>query len=186
MISDLEKIILPEDLIRKRVFEIGNEITEDYKGRNPVLVGILKGALTFMADLMRTVRLKLKYDLIAVSSYGPSTESIGTVRIQKDLDLDIEGEHVLIIEDIVDTGLTLHFLLENLKARRPKSLKICTLLDKPMKRKISIQPDYNGFEIPDVFVVGYGLDFAENYRNLPYIGILKDELYRRSGSSVML
>jgi hypoxanthine phosphoribosyltransferase len=182
MKSDLKNILISEESIRERVHEMGRIISSDYKDRNPVFIGILKGALTFMADLIREIPLKLKYDFIAISSYGASTRSSGTVRIQKDLDYDIKGEHVLIVEDIVDTGLTLHFLLENLRVRNPKSIKICTLLDKPMKRRILIRPDYNGFEIPDVFVVGYGLDYNENYRNLPYIGILKEAMLEASDS----
>ncbi len=182
MMSDLEKIILSETVIQDRVKELGEQITRDYMGKNPVLIGILKGAMTFMADLIRMIPLKLKFDLIAVSSYGASTRSSGTVRIQKDLDIDIEGCHVIIVEDIIDTGLTLHYIIENLRARHPETLKLCTLLDKPMKRKVPIRPDYNGFEISDDFVVGYGLDYAENYRNLPCIGILKEEIIKDGNS----
>ena len=178
MIAAIKEVLFTEEEIQKRVRELGEAITNDYRGSSPVLIGILKGGLPFLADLMRAIDLPLSYDLMAVSSYGASTKSSGTVRILKDLDLSIENRDVIIVEDIVDTGLTLKYLLENLKSRQVNSLKICTLLDKPSRRKVAIQPDYNGFEIPDKFVVGYGLDYMENYRNLPYIGILKDEVYQ--------
>ncbi len=165
-------------MIMNRVRELGSDLSRDYSGKNPIFIGILKGAIPFIADLIRTIPLPLQYDLMAISSYGASTKSSGIVKIQKDIDLDIEGQDALIVEDVVDTGLTLQFLIDKLKSHRPRSLKICTLLDKPARRKIPIQPDYNGFVIPDVFVVGYGLDYSENYRNLPYIGILKEEYYR--------
>ena len=156
---------------------MGKLITADYQGRDLVLVGILKGAVPFIADLMRAINLPLTYDLMAVSSYGASTRSTGTVRILKDIDLSIEGKDLLIVEDIIDTGLTLQYLRANLQSRQPRSLKICTLLDKPSRRKVALKADYNGFEIPNDFVVGYGLDYAEKYRNLPYLGILKEEVY---------
>ena len=178
MIAEIKEVLFTKEVIQKRVRELGEAITNDYRGSSPVLIGILKGGLPFLADLMRAIDLPLSYDLMAVSSYGASTKSSGTVRILKDLDLSIENRDVIIVEDIVDTGLTLKYLLENLKSRQVNSLKICTLLDKPSRRKVAIQPDYNGFEIPDKFVVGYGLDYMENYRNLPYIGILKDEVYQ--------
>ncbi|NLY76451.1 MAG: hypoxanthine phosphoribosyltransferase, partial [Firmicutes bacterium] len=178
MINDLKEIVLTSEQIKERIKELGSEISGDYRGSVPVLVGILKGALPFIADLMRAISIPVVYDLMAVSSYGASTKTTGTVRIIKDLDLDIENRDVIIVEDIVDTGLTLQYLVENLRSRRPKSLKVCTLLDKPSRRQNQIQPDYNGFVIPDVFVVGFGLDYAERYRNLPYIGVLKEEIYR--------
>lgn len=143
------------------------------------MIGILKGALPFLADLMREIDLPLSYDLMAVSSYGRSTQTSGTVRIIKDLDGDIAGKEVIIVEDIVDSGLTLKYLLEYLKARKAASVKCCTLLDKPSRRKVNIVPDYNGFAVSDVFVVGFGLDYAEQYRNLPYIGVLKQEVYNK-------
>jgi hypoxanthine phosphoribosyltransferase len=178
MINDMKEILFTQAVIQQRVQELGQVITTDYQEKEaPILVGILKGGVPFLADLIRTINLPLEYDLIAVSSYGASTKSSGTVKIIKDLDMSIEGRDVIIVEDIVDTGLTLHYLLENLKSRRPNSLKVCTMLDKPSQRKMTIQPDYNGFEIPDVFVVGYGLDYAGKYRNLPYIGVLKEEIY---------
>ncbi len=178
MMNDIKKVLIREQEIAERIQKLGQEITEDYQGKIPVLVGILKGAVPFVADLMREINLPLEYDLMAVSSYGASTKSSGTVKILKDLDLSIEERDVIIVEDIVDTGLTLQYLLENLKSRHPKSIKICTFLDKPSRRKVAIQPDYNGFEIPDVFVIGYGLDYAEKYRNLPFVGVLKEEIYQ--------
>jgi hypoxanthine phosphoribosyltransferase len=177
MNHDMKEILFTKEQIQHRVQELGQAITNDYQEKIPILVGILKGGVPFMADLIREINLPLEYDLMAVSSYGASTKSSGTVKIIKDLDVSIEGREVIIVEDIVDTGLTLHYLLENLKSRRPNSLKIATMLDKPSQRKMTIQPDYNGFEIPNVFVVGYGLDYAEKYRNLPYIGVLKEEVY---------
>jgi hypoxanthine phosphoribosyltransferase len=179
MNHDMKEILFSEVQIAARVRELGKQITADYQGKDLVLVGILKGAVPFVADLMRTIELPLAYDMMAVSSYGASTRSSGTVRFLKDLDTSIEGRDVIIVEDIVDTGLTLHYLTENLRARRANSLKICTLLDKPSRRKVQLVPDYNGFEIPDVFVVGYGLDYAEKYRNLPYIGVLKESVYQQ-------
>lgn len=177
MENDIKEILFSTAEIDERVKALGREITRDYQGTNPVLVGILKGAVPFIADLIRAIEMPLVYDLMSVSSYGASTKSSGMVRILKDLDLTIEDRDVLIVEDIVDTGLTLTYLLENLKTRRVKSIKTCTLLDKPERRKVNIHSDYNGFVIPDVFVVGYGLDYNERYRNLPYIGILNEEIY---------
>jgi len=179
MTNDLKEVILSSEQIAKRINELGAKISSDYQANPPVLVGILKGALPFLADLMRAISIPVAYDLMAVSSYGASTKSTGTVRIIKDLDIEIENRDVIIVEDIVDTGLTLQYMVENLRSRQPKSLKVCTLLDKPSRRQTPIQPDYNGFEIPDVFVVGFGLDYAEKYRNLPYIGVLKEEVYSK-------
>ncbi|HYH04666.1 MAG TPA: hypoxanthine phosphoribosyltransferase [Bacillota bacterium] len=180
MKNDLQTILYDEAAIKQKVAELGAAIARDYQGKSLVLIGIMKGAVPFVADLMRAIDLPLSYDLMAVSSYGASTKSSGTVRILKDIDLSIEGQDVMIVEDIIDTGLTLHYLVENLKSRKPNSLKICTLLDKPSRRKVEIKPDYNGFAIPDAFVVGYGLDYAEKYRNLPYIGVLKEAVYKES------
>lgn len=180
MHSDLQEVLFSEAQLKERINALGAQITRDYQGKDVLLIGILKGALPFLADLMRTIDLPVSYDLMAVSSYGASTKTSGTVRILKDLDIDIENKDVIIVEDIVDTGLTLTYLQKNLRSRKVKSLKICTLLDKPIRRKVQIKPDYNGFEIDDVFVVGYGLDYAEKYRNLPYIGILKPEVYTKA------
>jgi hypoxanthine phosphoribosyltransferase len=178
MHNDLREILFSEARLQEKVKEIGRSITADYQGRDLVLIGILKGAVPFIADLMRAIDLPLTYDLMAVSSYGASTKSTGTVRILKDIGLSVEHKDVLIVEDIIDTGLTLQYLRDNLQSRQPRSLKICTLLDKPSRRKVAIKADYNGFEIPDAFVVGYGLDYAEKYRNLPYLGILKADIYQ--------
>ena len=175
--NDLKEVLLTEVQIRERTQELGRQITQDYAGKAPVMVGIMKGAVPFFAQLLMAIDLPLSYDLMAVSSYGASTKSSGTVRIMKDLDISIENQDVIIVEDIVDTGLTLKYLQENLRSRKVNSLKTCTLLDKPSRRKAEVEPDYNGFTIPDVFVVGFGLDYAEKYRNLPYIGVLKEKVY---------
>lgn len=179
MIAEAERILLSEEEIQAKVKELGAEISS-YYGDKPILaLGILKGAIVFMSDLIRQITCPLEIDFMAVSSYGSSTESSGVVRILKDLDGSIEGKNVLIIEDIIDSGLTLNYLVENLKSRGPASVKIVTLLNKPSRRKVNIQADFNGFTIPDEFVVGYGLDFAERYRNLPYICVLKPEAYQK-------
>ncbi|HHY47072.1 MAG TPA: hypoxanthine phosphoribosyltransferase [Firmicutes bacterium] len=178
MKDDIEAVLIREEDIQRRVRELGEQISRDYRGQDLVVVGILKGALVFMADLVRCIDIPLSMDFVAVSSYGMATKTTGVVRILKDLDAPIEGRHVLIVEDIMDTGLTLHYLLENLRARKPLSLKICTLLDKPSRRKVDIVSDYNGFQIPDKFVVGYGLDFGEKYRNLRSVCVLKPEVYQ--------
>lgn len=169
------RILIDEQTLKKRVQEMGKEITRDYQGKDLVLVGILKGAVIFMADLAKEIKLPLAMDFMAVSSYGRSTHSSGVVRILKDLDDEIEDKDVLIVEDIVDTGLTLSYLADNLLSRKPRSLKICCFLDKPSRRESKVKVDYVGFDIPDEFVVGYGLDYAEKYRNLPYIGVLDDQ-----------
>jgi hypoxanthine phosphoribosyltransferase len=178
MHPDLQELLISAAEINAAIQEMGARLTTDYGGRDLFLVGILKGAVPFLADLMRTIDLPLAYDLMAVSSYGNAASSSGTVRILKDLDQDIEGRDVLVVEDIVDTGLTLQYLLDALQARKPTSLRVCTLLDKPERRQVAIEPDYKGFTIPNVFVVGFGLDYAEKYRNLPYIGVLKPEIYQ--------
>lgn len=177
MEEQISKILFSREELLKRIAELGEEITRDYNGKNLLVLAILKGAVPFMADLIQNIKMPLTYDFMAVSSYGASTTSSGVVRIMKDLERSVEGVHILIVEDIVDTGLTLKYLKENLSARNPESVKIVTLLDKPERRKVDVKPDYNGFTIPDEFVVGYGLDFNEQFRNLPYIGILKPEAY---------
>ena len=176
--KEIAEILLSEEQIAARVRELGAEITKDYQGKNLVVIGILKGALPFMADLIRQIKVPLRYDLMAVSSYGASTKTSGAVQILKDIEMGLEGEDVLVVEDIIDTGLTLKYLLGNLQARHPASLKVCTLLDKPSRREVEITPEYNGFVIPDRFVVGYGLDYAERFRELPMIGVLKPEVYQ--------
>ncbi len=175
----VEKVLVTKEELQKRIMEMGEEISRDYIGKKLLVIGILKGAVPFMADLIRNIDVPLAYDFMAVSSYGADTHSSGVVRILKDLDRGLEGTHVLIVEDIVDTGLTLKYLKEILQGRNPLSIKIATLLDKPARRKVDLKPDYCGFEIPDEFVVGFGLDFDEHYRNLPYVGVLKPEAYEK-------
>lgn len=177
MTADLQEVLLSKEQIDQRVREIGRQISQDYAGRDLVVVGILKGAIIFLSDLVREISVPVTLDFVATSSYGDSSISSGAVRILKDLEGGIEGRDVLIVEDIVDTGLTLLYLLQNLRSRNPASLKVCTLLDKPERRTVEIVPDYLGFSIPNAFVVGYGLDYAEKYRNLPYIAVLKPEAY---------
>lgn len=177
MISDIESVLLSAEELSKRVAEIGAEITADYVGKEILMIGVLRGAVLFMADLARAIKVPVAIDFMAVSSYGAGTSSSGVVRILKDLDEDIAGKHVLVVEDIIDSGLTLNYLLANLKSRKPASIKLCTLLNKPERRKVNVKVDYNGFDVPDYFVVGYGLDYGEKYRNLPFIGILKPEVY---------
>lgn len=175
--SDVQEILLDAQTLATRVAELGEQITRDYAGRSLALVCILKGAFVFAADLYRHLQIPTSVDFMAISSYGNRTQSSGVVRITKDLDSSIEGCDVLIVEDIVDSGLTLSYLLENLSSRRPASLRTCVLLDKPERREVDIDVAYRGFSIPDRFVIGYGLDYAERYRNLPYIGVLKPEVY---------
>ncbi len=175
--QDIDRILITGDEVQAKIRELGGRITEDYKGKDLLLVGVLKGAFVVMADLSRHIRLPLRFDFMAVSSYGASTKTSGVVRILKDLDHDIEGMHVLLVEDIVDSGLTLAYLLKNLRGRRPATLEVCALMQKPEVQRVDIDIKYKGFEIPPVFVVGYGLDFAEKYRNLPYVATLKPEAY---------
>ena len=177
--DDILEVLISEKKIRTRVRELGAQITKDYAGKRPFFLGVLKGCYVFMADLTRCVELPSSMDFMAVSSYGRGTSSTGAVRITKDLNRDIAGLDVIIVEDILDSGVTLSYLKEFLATRNPASVKIVTLLDKPARRKKDISADYCGFTVPDEFVVGYGLDFAERYRNLPYIGILKPEIYSR-------
>ena len=178
MHPDVAEILISEDEIKAKVKELGQQISRDYQGQELLLVGILRGAMLFMSDLMREIDIPVNIDFMVVSSYGAGTTTSGEVRVLKDLDRGIEGRNVLLIEDIVDTGLTLNYLTKYLSNRHPQSLKICTLLNKPSRRRIEVPVDYNGFIIPDKFVVGYGLDYNEFYRNLPYIGVLKPEIYQ--------
>lgn len=175
---DIESVIISEEQIKERVAELGREISRDYEGRSVLLVAVLRGAVLFIADLSRAVSVPVELDFMAVSSYGSSTKSSGVVRILKDLDEQIEGRHVIVVEDILDTGLTLKYLLKNLASRKPASLEIVTLLSKEGKQRVPISCKYIGFTVPDAFVVGYGLDFAERYRNLPYIGVLRPSAYQ--------
>lgn len=179
MKNDILTTLLTEAQLCAKVKEMGAQITQDYKGKNLMLVTVLKGAVVFLADIMREIDLPLSIDFMVVSSYGGDTKTSGVVKIVKDLDVSLEDKDILIIEDILDSGLTLSYLKELLESRNPKSIKIAALLDKPARRKVNLQPDYRGFEVPDEFVVGYGLDYNETYRNLPYIGILKPEVYTK-------
>jgi hypoxanthine phosphoribosyltransferase len=172
----VESILIEEDSLQARITELGEEISGDYAGRDLLLLGVLKGAVFFMADLMRRLTVPCEIDFMAISSYGAATDSSGVVRILKDLDINIEGRHVLVVEDIIDSGLTLSYLMRTLEARNPASLEICALLTKPARREIEVDVRYVGFEIPNRFVIGYGLDFAERYRNLPYVGVLDPSL----------
>jgi len=168
----VSKVLVEEDALRARIAELGAEVSTDYAGKDLLLVGVLKGAVFFMADLMRHLSIPCEVDFMAISSYGASTDSSGVVRILKDLDINIEGRDVLVVEDIIDSGLTLSYLIRNLESRNPASLEICALLTKPERREIDVHVRYTGFEIPNEFVIGYGLDYAERYRNLPYVAVL--------------
>jgi len=170
------EILIDEETLAGRVAELGAEVSADYGGRDLLLIGVLKGAVFFMADLMRHLTVPCEVDFMAISSYGDATDSSGIVRILKDLDINIEGRDVLVVEDIIDSGLTLSYLIRNLESREPASLEVCALLTKPSRREIDVPVRYVGFEIPNKFVVGYGLDFAERYRNLPYVGVLDEHL----------
>ena len=175
--DDLSCILHSEEEIAQRVIELGAQISADYDGKEIVLVGVLNGAVTFLADLMRQISVPISMDLVAISSYGSYTSTSGVVRIMKDLDQCVESQHVLIVEDIVDTGLTLNYLVEYMRARNPASVKVVAMLSKPSRHKVKVNVDYLGFTVPDEFVVGYGLDYARRYRNLPCIGVLKPEIY---------
>ena len=177
LLNDIAEILVSEEAIRTKVADLGGRISKDYQGEELLLIGLLRGSIVFLSDLMRAITIPVRLDFIGIQSYGISTES-GAVRLVMDLETDIAGRHVLVVEEIVDTGKTLSYLVENLKARQPASLLVCALLDKPDRRQVPIKVDYVGFEIPDKFVVGYGLDFAEGYRNLPYVGVLKEHLYK--------
>ena len=173
--SAVGEVLIDTETLRGRVAELGAEISSDYDGRDLLLIGVLKGAVFFMADLMRRLTIPCEVDFMAISSYGASTDSSGVVRILKDLDINIEGRHVLVVEDIIDSGLTLSYLMRNLESREPETLEVCALLTKPDRREIDVPVRYVGFEIPNRFVIGYGLDFAERYRNLPYVAVLSDD-----------
>ena len=177
MKEDVLRVLLSEDEIREKVRELGGKITADYKNSNLMLVTVLKGAVVFLADLMRQIDVPAETDFMVVSSYGSGVKSSGVVKIVKELDVPLAGKDILIVEDILDSGLTLSYIKELLESRGPRSIRIATLLDKPSRRKVDLQADYIGFSVPDEFVIGYGLDYDEKYRNLPYIGILKPEVY---------
>jgi hypoxanthine phosphoribosyltransferase len=174
--KDLQEVFITHDEISSRVIQLGKQISVDYDGKNPILVGALKGVMCFMADLVRAVTIPVEIDFMAVSSYSSEERDKGVVRVIKDLDLPITDRHIIFVEDVIDTGLTLNYLLRSLRARGPASLEVCALLNKPTRRLIDIPIRYKGFDMPDYFVVGYGLDYAEKFRNLPYIGILKPEI----------
>ena len=179
MKQEIEKVLFSEEQLKSAVEKIAGEINRDYEGKEPVRIGILKGSVVFMADLMRRISVDCTTDFMSVSSYGGGTETSGSVRIRKDLDRSITGKDVIVIEDILDSGTTLSHLLEILEVRRPNSLKLCVLLDKPERRVTPVKYDYVGLTVPDEFIVGYGLDYDEKYRNLPYIGVLKREVYEK-------
>ncbi len=178
MKHDIKEVLIAEEEIQKRVKELGTVLSEEYQDRFPLVIGVLKGAMLFMSDIVKNMDIHLEMDFMDVSSYGSSTVSSGEVKIIKDLNTSVEGRDIIIIEDIIDSGLTLNYLVDLLRYRKAKSIKIVTLLDKPTGRKVDLYADLVGFDVPDAFVVGYGLDFAERYRNLPYIGVLKPEVYQ--------
>lgn len=179
MLKDIEKILVSQEELQKKIVELGKEISKDYEGKNLLVVGILKGSVIFMADLLRAISVPCEIDFMSISSYGSGTESSGVVKIVKDLDINLEGKDILIVEDILDSGKTLFHLRELLSARNPRSFKICTLLDKPERREADISADYKGFSVPNEFVVGYGLDYDEKYRNLPFVGVLHPRIYTK-------
>lgn len=175
--DDIKEILVTEAEIQSRVQELAAQLSDEYRDKFPLIIGVLKGAVPFLADLTKRMDIHLEMDFMAVSSYGAATRSSGVVKIIKDLDGIIEGRHIIVVEDIIDTGLTLSYLVDLLNRRKPKSLKVVTLLDKPARRSVDLVPDYTGFSVRDEFVVGYGLDYAEKYRNLPYVGVLKPKIY---------
>lgn len=175
--ADVQEVLISATQMQERIAAMGEQISRDYAGKNPVLVSVLVGAVVFTADLLRHITTPCLLDFVAISSYGKESRSSGVVRLIKDLDASVESRHVLIIEDIIDTGLTLNYLVESMRHRNVASVKTCTMLDKPSRRLTNVQVDYVGFEVPDEYVVGYGLDFAQQYRNLPYVGVLRPEIY---------
>lgn len=177
MREDLQEIIITEEALNQRINELASQLSEEYRGKNPLVICVLKGAALFMGDLVKRMDIQLEMDFMAVSSYGKGATSSGEVKIIKDLDTSVEGRDIILVEDIIDTGLTLKYLVELLEYRRARSVKVVTLLNKQERRQVDLEPDYVGFDVPDAFVVGYGLDYAEKYRNLPYIAILKREVY---------
>ncbi|MFC4098281.1 MULTISPECIES: hypoxanthine phosphoribosyltransferase [Paenibacillus] len=179
MLNDIQEVLYDTDQIQQKVKELGETISATFEGRNPLVICVLKGAFIFMADLVKNITIPLEIDFMAVSSYGHSTKTSGVVKIIKDLDVPVQGREILIVEDIIDSGLTLSYLIDVLERRNAKSITLVTLFDKPSGRKVELNADYSGFVLPDAFVVGYGLDYAEKYRNLPLIGILKPEVYEK-------
>ncbi len=179
MMDDIAEVLITAEEIQARVAELGAQISSDYAGQEPLLVGVLKGVFVFMADLVRAITIPISVDFIGITRYGPSNETRGVVRFTKDLDVCLEGQHVLFVEDMIDTGLSLRYILRNLEAREPASLRVCALFDKPRTRLFDLEVAYTGFVLPDEFVVGYGLDYGERYRNLPFVGVLKEEVITR-------
>lgn len=179
MLQDIERVLISEEELQKRIAELGQQLAADYADKEPIFVGVLKGVVNFFTDMVRATPIRCQYEFMAVSSYGAGTSTSGNVKMLKDVTCDIKGRHVVILEDILDSGLTLKFVTEHLRAMEPASLKICTLLDKPERRKVDVYADYIGFTIPNEFVVGFGLDYNEFYRNLPFIGVLKPEVYSK-------
>ncbi len=179
----ISQILFTEDQIKKRIIELAKTINEDYKHKYPILVGVLKGVFIFMADLLRNIDIECDVDFLAISNYNNDARKRGVVRLVKDLDIPIEGRHVLFIEDVIDTGLTLNYILRNLQERSPASLEVCTLFDKPTRRLIELPILYKGFDLPDKFIIGYGLDYNERYRNIPYVGILRAEIFQQSANN---
>lgn len=180
MINDIQEILYSEEQIQEKVAELGAMISNDYEGRNPLVICVLKGAFVFMADIVKRITVPIEIDFMAVSSYGSGATSSGVVKIVKDLDISVEGRDVVIVEDIIDSGLTLSYVIDILERRNALSVAVVALFDKPARRTVELEPEYKGFMIPDAFVVGYGLDYAEGYRNLPFIGILKPEIYTKA------
>lgn len=177
MMDDIEKVLYSEEDLQKIVQRVGKQISEDYQDKNLLLVSVLKGSVVFMADLMRAITVPCEVDFMSVSSYGSGTKTSGVVKITKDLDINLEGYDLLVVEDILDSGMTLSYILEMMRDRKPNSIKLCTLFDKPERRTVNVQADYVGGTVPDEFIVGYGLDYAQKYRNLPFVGILKPKVY---------
>lgn len=179
MLQDIERVLISEEELQKRIGELGQQLAKDYDGKEPIFVGVLKGVVNFFTDMVRATPIRCQYEFMAVSSYGGGTSTSGNVKLLKDVSCNIKGRHVVILEDILDSGLTLKFVTEHLRSMEPASLKICTMLDKPERRKVDIFADYVGFTIPNEFVVGFGLDYQEFYRNLPFVGVLKPEVYSK-------
>jgi hypoxanthine phosphoribosyltransferase len=179
MLQDIERVLISEEELQKRIGELGQQLAKDYDGKDPIFVGVLKGVVNFFTDMVRATPIRCQYEFMAVSSYGGGTSTSGNVKLLKDVSCNIKGRHVVILEDILDSGLTLKFVTEHLRSMEPASLKICTMLDKPERRKVDIFADYVGFTIPNEFVVGFGLDYQEFYRNLPFVGVLKPEVYSK-------
>lgn len=177
MLGDIQEVLFSEKKLAEIVERIGEQISEDYQGKNLLLVSVLKGSVVFMADLMRAIKIPCEVDFMSVSSYGNGTKTSGVVKITKDLDINLEGYDLLVVEDILDSGMTLSYILEMMQARNPNSIRLCTLFDKPERRTVDVKADYVGAVVPDDFIVGYGLDYAQKYRNLPFVGVLKPEVY---------